>query len=285
MADRTSEMVQEQQAESLKQLQVDAGLVPKRNQERLDWMYEFSGQNDDPAALLNQQEEESWMQPDTTKLRQFADEDSLRRLREDPLFLIKQAEQQQKKDYFNNPLVVEKLKKQKKDEKKHKKEKKHKNHRDNSRKRSRSNSKKKEMTNFGPDEKLVLIRQQEQLNQRNSIKKRNPLSNEEQEEARNNMLRNGEDHERKKDNRLSELAVKDKKLEDEEAAHRMSGKRGQFEKLNKQVYHLCNHVYKLYIHICKYEQVYGGSMTMEDRLKRTRSRLQKGLDNELDSGG
>eukprot|EP00916_Digyalum_oweni_P010223 GHVL01017148.1.p1 GENE.GHVL01017148.1~~GHVL01017148.1.p1 ORF type:complete len:266 (+),score=77.65 GHVL01017148.1:45-842(+) len=265
MADRTSEMVQEQQAESLKQLQVDAGLVPKRNQERLDWMYEFSGQNDDPAALLNQQEEESWMQPDTTKLRQFADEDSLRRLREDPLFLIKQAEQQQKKDYFNNPLVVEKLKKQKKDEKKHKKEKKHKNHRDNSRKRSRSNSKKKEMTNFGPDEKLVLIRQQEQLNQRNSIKKRNPLSNEEQEEARNNMLRNGEDHERKKDNRLSELAVKDKKLEDEEAAHRMSGKRGQFEKLNKQVY--------------------GGSMTMEDRLKRTRSRLQKGLDNELDSGG
>eukprot|EP01067_Filipodium_phascolosomae_P008428 Filipodium_phascolosomae@DN7157_c0_g1_i1.p1 len=118
----------------LKQLQVDAGIAnaPKPAvEDRLDWMYEFSSEKKDEETreqlLLGLRSVEDPADEDVKKLKKLetvvgsiflksatqTNEDTLRKLREDPLFTMKKAEMEKKLDYLQNPLVVEEVKKKK----------------------------------------------------------------------------------------------------------------------------------------------------------------------------
>ena len=150
---REQQLEQERQIAALKQLQADAGLVPKANVDaKLDWMYE------DPRAAKTEESTEEFLlgkkkpdaegKEDVERVKQLSasqggavgslflssltttTEDTLRKLREDPLLVIKQAEMQQRQNVFKNPLLREQLlskddkdkrKKAKKEKKKQKK--------------------------------------------------------------------------------------------------------------------------------------------------------------------
>eukprot|EP01066_Platyproteum_vivax_P011910 Platyproteum_vivax@DN5406_c0_g1_i1.p1 len=152
-------MSEAQDIADLKKLQADSGIIPQSSLERLDWMYEFSSDKKDEQTreqyllgLKSVDDPGASDHKDLKKLETIAgslflksatqtNEDTLRRLREDPLLLIKQAELKKKQDFLSNPinkpLIVKKIKKEKKEkkEKKSKKEKKVKKERSGSRSR------------------------------------------------------------------------------------------------------------------------------------------------------
>lgn len=144
------ELEQERRIEELRKLQEDAGLIKKRG-ERVEWMYGSAhgapkdvqedfllGKRrvDDkkPAPLL---EEAAAAAAEKSGDGPFLDPRDLeRKIREDPLMMIKRKEKQTVMDIVENPLKMkqlrelnEKLKKEKKSKKKHKHKHEHREHR------------------------------------------------------------------------------------------------------------------------------------------------------------
>jgi len=135
MAGRSQELKAEQETDALKKLQAAAGLVERKEVERLDWMYEQS------SATLQKDDDELMNMPvENGKDKDIEDvknldnstagslflksatkttEDMLRKLREDPLFQIRRQEQAARSDMMANPLIMAKIKrKQEKEAKK-----------------------------------------------------------------------------------------------------------------------------------------------------------------------
>lgn len=134
-AARAVEQRAEAETSALQQLQAHAGLAEKRK-ERLDWMYEqTSAPVQDDLEKMNTALEpgaaediEQVKKLESTSGSLFlrsstkTTEDTLRKLREDPLFQIRQQEHRAKQDALSNPLIVDRLRR--KAEKVSKKEKK-----------------------------------------------------------------------------------------------------------------------------------------------------------------
>jgi len=136
MADKSNEVAVEKETFALKKLQAAAGFVDRSHAERLDWMYEQS-------ALTNKTDNDKLMNmpvadqkdKDVEDVKKLGEntagslflksatrttEDMKRKLREDPLFQIRQQEQNAKVSMMANPLIMAKM--QKKEEKQRKKE-------------------------------------------------------------------------------------------------------------------------------------------------------------------
>jgi len=142
MADRENERVAEMETGALKKLQALAGVAEKGTTERLDWMYEQSVAQKTDMELMNtavggsvdkDMEDVKSLQTCTAGslfLKGSATrttEDTLRKLREDPLFQIRREEQAARESMMQNPLVMARIKKKmekgsKKDKKKAKKD-------------------------------------------------------------------------------------------------------------------------------------------------------------------
>eukprot|EP00931_Biecheleriopsis_adriatica_P022663 TRINITY_DN1449_c0_g1_i1.p1 TRINITY_DN1449_c0_g1~~TRINITY_DN1449_c0_g1_i1.p1 ORF type:complete len:342 (+),score=123.32 TRINITY_DN1449_c0_g1_i1:100-1125(+) len=135
MADRQNELKAEQETSALKKLQAAAGLMERKEVERLDWMYEQSsaGPKKSDDELMNMAvdaqkdqdiEDVKNLQNSTAgslflKSATKTTEDMLRKLREDPLFQIRRQEQSARENMMANPLIMAKMqKKQQKDAKK-----------------------------------------------------------------------------------------------------------------------------------------------------------------------
>jgi len=135
MAGRSQELKTEQETDALKKLQAAAGLVERKEVERLDWMYEQSSatMQKDGDELMNMAVE-SGKDKDIEDVKNLdmstagslflksatkTTEDMLRKLREDPLFQIRRQEQAARSDMMSNPLIMAKIKrKQEKEAKK-----------------------------------------------------------------------------------------------------------------------------------------------------------------------
>lgn len=137
MADRENEKVAERETGALKKLQALAGVAEKGASERLDWMYEQSVASKTDMELMNtpvQAQADKDMEDVKSLSTNTAGslflkgsatrttEDTLRKLREDPLFQIRREEQAARESMMQNPLVQARLKK--KQEKMSKKDKK-----------------------------------------------------------------------------------------------------------------------------------------------------------------
>jgi len=141
MADRENERVAERETGALKKLQALAGVAEKGTTERLDWMYEQSQAQKTDMELMNTAVGSS-ADKDIADVKSLqtctagslflkgsatrTTEDTLRKLREDPLFQIRREEQAARESMMQNPLVMARIKKKmekgsKKDKKKAKK--------------------------------------------------------------------------------------------------------------------------------------------------------------------
>eukprot|EP00930_Biecheleria_cincta_P003542 TRINITY_DN104481_c0_g1_i1.p1 TRINITY_DN104481_c0_g1~~TRINITY_DN104481_c0_g1_i1.p1 ORF type:complete len:356 (+),score=120.31 TRINITY_DN104481_c0_g1_i1:62-1069(+) len=133
MADRQNELKAERETSALKKLQAAAGLMERKDVERLDWMYEQStGVKQNEDELMNKPVE-GQKDKDLEDMKNLnglsgslflknstkTTEDMLRKLREDPLFQIRRQEQAAKANMMANPLIMAKL--QKKEQKEAKK--------------------------------------------------------------------------------------------------------------------------------------------------------------------
>jgi len=143
MADRQNEGVVERETGALKKLQALAGVAERGRSERVDWMYEQSVAQKTELEAMNapvggavdkDMADVKSLNNGTTSGSLFlkgsatrTTEDTLRKLREDPLFQIRREEQAARQSMMENPLVQARLKKKfakvgKKDKKKAKKE-------------------------------------------------------------------------------------------------------------------------------------------------------------------
>lgn len=138
MADRQNEQVAERETGALKKLQALAGVAEKGTTERVDWMYEQSTASKTDLEAMNApiRDQADKDMADVKSLNTSTagslflkgsatrtTEDTLRKLREDPLFQIRREEQAARDSMMQNPLVVARLKK--KQQKVSKKDKKH----------------------------------------------------------------------------------------------------------------------------------------------------------------
>jgi len=125
MADRQNELKAERETSALKKLQAAAGLVERKEVERLDWMYEQSSAvKPDDETLMNKPVE-GQKDKDMQDMKNLngvsgslflknatkTTEDMLRKLREDPLFQIRRQEQAARSNMMANPLIMAKMKK------------------------------------------------------------------------------------------------------------------------------------------------------------------------------
>merc|ERR1719389_1193220 len=125
----------ERESKALSKLQAAAGIMDRPQVERLDWMYEQSAltqKTDDELMNTAVAADKDKDLEDVKKLGENTagslflksatktTEDTLRKLREDPLFQIRRQEQAAKQELLTNPLVMAKL--QKKQEKASKKQ-------------------------------------------------------------------------------------------------------------------------------------------------------------------
>lgn len=133
MADRDRERMAERETSALSKLQAAAGIMVKTQAERLDWMYEQSATRPTDEELMNKPIAPQ-KDKDMDDVKQLQDstagslflrsatkttEDTLRKLREDPLFQIRRQEQAARENLLANPLVMARLRqKQEKHEKK-----------------------------------------------------------------------------------------------------------------------------------------------------------------------
>merc|ERR1711939_867481 len=112
------ELEEERKAKAQKQLAAAAGLISEAQVERLDWLYEQAntGPTEDEAmnAAVTLGADEGQKQLEalkTTAGSLFLDtatnasQDTLRKLREDPMFAIRQAEYKQQEAIRANPLM------------------------------------------------------------------------------------------------------------------------------------------------------------------------------------
>lgn len=168
-------LIEEKYNEDFKKLQVEAGLIPRSELDKMDWMYNFYGHGEaennaedylmgkkiekigpedkNITTLKNRKMRFNETFDDTEDARNDPNEDFIK-IQEDPLFQIRKEEMARKQQILNNPVkmkaILEELelkeeirRKRKKKRKKDKKEKKKKKKKDKKRKRSRSRSKSK----------------------------------------------------------------------------------------------------------------------------------------------
>eukprot|EP00747_Dinoflagellata_sp_TGD_P025792 gnl/TRDRNA2_/TRDRNA2_131492_c0_seq1.p1 gnl/TRDRNA2_/TRDRNA2_131492_c0~~gnl/TRDRNA2_/TRDRNA2_131492_c0_seq1.p1 ORF type:complete len:416 (-),score=142.79 gnl/TRDRNA2_/TRDRNA2_131492_c0_seq1:110-1264(-) len=126
MVDREQQLKVEQENDALKKLQAAAGIIDKeKTHERLDWMYEQSAtQKQDEDELMNKPVK-GQVDQDMADIKALTEstagslflrsatkttEDTLRKLREDPLFQIKQQERAARLNMMANPLVAARIK-------------------------------------------------------------------------------------------------------------------------------------------------------------------------------
>eukprot|EP00451_Oxyrrhis_marina_P025524 CAMPEP_0204342018 /NCGR_PEP_ID=MMETSP0469-20131031/23813_1 /ASSEMBLY_ACC=CAM_ASM_000384 /TAXON_ID=2969 /ORGANISM="Oxyrrhis marina" /LENGTH=349 /DNA_ID=CAMNT_0051326845 /DNA_START=47 /DNA_END=1096 /DNA_ORIENTATION=- len=123
---KMSTLKQEQEAKKRRKLQAEAGLISQGAAERLDWMYEANAldgegldehlmnsavkgdrdQDMEDVKKLSTEIAGSLFLKDVTR----TSTDTFRKLREDPMFQIKQAEHRQKSELASNPLIMARIK-------------------------------------------------------------------------------------------------------------------------------------------------------------------------------
>lgn len=112
---------EERHYEDIKKMQVEAGLLPKSHLQRLDWMYEERAIKNTTSEdyLLGKplQEQPDQTHPDwrpTLCKETTANEanELFTKIHEDPLYLIMKEEVKRRADIANNPLKMNKLKKE-----------------------------------------------------------------------------------------------------------------------------------------------------------------------------
>lgn len=167
-------LVEEKYNEDFKKLQVEAGLIPRSELDKMDWMYNFYGHGEaennaeeyllgkkvekigeedkNVASLKNRKMRFNDTIDDTNDNKNDANEDFIR-IQEDPLFQIRREEMMRKQQILNNPVKMkailqeleakEKIHKERKKKRKEKKEKKKKKKSKDRKSRSRSRSKSK----------------------------------------------------------------------------------------------------------------------------------------------
>lgn len=167
-------LIEEKYNEDFKKLQVEAGLIPRSELDKMDWMYNFYGHGDAEnnaedflmgkkveklgpedksiTSLKNRRMRFNDTVDDTQDNKNDPNEDFIK-IQEDPLFQIRKEELARKQQILNNPVKMkailkelelkEERHKKRKKRKKEKKDKKKKKSRKRSRSRSRSKSKKK----------------------------------------------------------------------------------------------------------------------------------------------
>jgi len=249
------ELEKERQKLQLRKLQADAGLISKRDMvltlERMDWMY------DCPLQAQKEREQEDYLlgKPvDQNRNNNLAatenvpcslylssvtktTEDTLRKLREDPLLLIRQAEHKQRRAIMSNPLLREKLLLQQQQA-------------ENDREHHTNNNRVEELCGrekpcSNPHEKIKIADEElrrRRYNQHERGVKRHQatakmLSKDEIERRLRQMQDDGRRHEERKDDKLSQIDRKEKlqqKIEDE-WRHKKKGF-SLMQKLNKEAY-------------------------------------------------
>eukprot|EP00808_Paulinella_micropora_P031537 g64867.t1 len=125
LAEIQRQLDEERDAESLKQLQADHGLISSQEKNRVDWMYTGSGGMGPSAEEYLLGAEYKAPKEDTSEVRKMEDGgvgskllsggitaklDAEAKLREDPMMAIMQAERSKRKDVLNNPLKMKDIK-------------------------------------------------------------------------------------------------------------------------------------------------------------------------------
>lgn len=312
---RKRRLAAEENARDIKKLQVEANMMSSAQAERLDWMYEQAStktKEEQDHALMNtmikgQKDEdvENMKKLESSVAGSLflssatsATQDMMSKLREDPLFQIKQAEVRRKESIMSNPLIRERIKqkqarklekqtkklekKAKKREKKEKKIKKKKKRSSSSSSssssspdpgskqgergvagaRSRSPHRGSETVAMASD-RLRRRQEEEALKAKARGRSNQGLSAEEKAKRLKEMMNDGKSHEKVKDSREKDYTEKEEKLEEVEKNMREKNDRTVFKKMNQATY-------------------MSGSVSMEDRIKSGRHRRQKGIFDPLE---
>jgi len=317
---RQRQLAEEENDREIKDLKVASGLLSTMQAERLDWMYEatssLKGKDQLEDDLMNSAVPDQ-CDADIENMKKLSEggvagaiflntatsatRDMMSKLREDPMFQIRQQELLQRESILNNPLMKAKLerrnarkedkkakkeaKKAKKKEKKKKKKKKGDSssssdeapaaptaNRSQQRERHRSRSRSRRHDNRSGWERQRDEYREKQRKEREEAYERKQegrghattgLSREEKERRLREMQNQGKDHERYKDTREHEYTRKEKELERKEKELREKGDRSVFKKMNQSTY-------------------MESEKTMADRLQSNRHRRQKGIIDNLE---